>query len=60
MGLKQTHKREFDMKLFNTTKQIKRFVQVGHKWCNGLNKDNLKLKLDMTHNIWEEAPLPSL
>ncbi len=35
-------------------------VQVECKWCNGLNRDNLKHKLYTTHNPWEEAPLPSL
>ncbi len=32
-------------------------MQVEWKWCGGLNRDNFK---DMTHNLWEKAPLPSL
>jgi hypothetical protein len=35
-------------------------MQVEWKWCGGLNIDNLKDKLYTTHNLWEEAPLPSL
>jgi hypothetical protein len=35
-------------------------MQVERKWCGGPNKDNLKYKLYMPHNLWEEAPLPSL
>jgi hypothetical protein len=35
-------------------------MQIEHKWCNKFNKDNLKLKLYTSHNIWEEAPFPSL
>jgi hypothetical protein len=60
MGLKQTHKQEFDLKLTNTIEQKKQLMQVGYKWSSGLNKDNFKLKLYMACNIWEEAPLPYL
>ncbi len=35
-------------------------MQVEWKWCGGFNKDNFKHKLYMAHNLWEEAPLPSL
>ncbi len=37
-----------------------RLVQVEWKWCNKLNKDNLKHKFYMAHNLWEEASFPSL
>jgi hypothetical protein len=33
-------------------------MQVGHKWCSILNKDNLKHKLYMAYNLGEEVPLP--
>jgi hypothetical protein len=32
-------------------------MQIESKWCGGLSKDNLKHKLYMAHNLWEEAPL---
>jgi hypothetical protein len=35
-------------------------MQVERKWCGKLNKDNFKHKLYTAHNLWEEAPLPSL
>jgi hypothetical protein len=35
-------------------------MQVENKWYDGLNRDSFKHKLYMAHNIWEEAPLPSL
>jgi hypothetical protein len=35
-------------------------MQIKWKWCDGLNKDNLKHKLYMARNLWEEAPFPSL
>ncbi len=35
-------------------------MEVEHKWCNKLSKDNLKHKLYIAHNLWEETPLPSL
>jgi hypothetical protein len=35
-------------------------MQVENKWFNILNRDNLKYKLYAAHNLWEEAPLPSL
>jgi hypothetical protein len=47
MGLGQIHKQEF-MKLTCITKQKRRLMQVGSKWCNGFNKANIKLKLYTT------------
>jgi hypothetical protein len=35
-------------------------MQIEWKWCDEFSKDNLKHKLYMAHNLWEEAPLPSL
>jgi hypothetical protein len=35
-------------------------MQVESKWCDALSKDNLKHKLYIAHNLWKEAPLPSL
>ncbi len=35
-------------------------MQVEWKWCNGLNRDNFMHKFYTTHNLWEEAPFPSL
>jgi hypothetical protein len=35
-------------------------MQVECKWCDKFNKDNLKQKFYTAHNLWEEAPLPSL
>jgi hypothetical protein len=35
-------------------------VQIKWKMCNGFNEDNFKHKLHMAHNLWEEAPFPSL
>jgi hypothetical protein len=35
-------------------------MQVEWKWCGGFSKNNLKHKLYTTHNLQEEAPLPSL
>ncbi len=29
-------------------------MQIECKWCDGLNKNNLKHKLYMTHNLWED------
>jgi hypothetical protein len=49
----------FMMILTHTIKK-RRLVQIEWKWCNELNKDNLKHKLHMARNHWEEAPLPSL
>jgi hypothetical protein len=60
MDLDGTHKQKIKMKSTCTTKERKQLVQFEHKWCNGLSKDNLKHKIYMTHNLWEEAPLPSL
>jgi hypothetical protein len=42
------------------TKKKRRLVQVEWKCDNGLSKDNFKHKLYLAHNLWEEAPLPSL
>jgi hypothetical protein len=60
MGLKQMHKQELKMKSTCTTNKRRQLVEVEHKWCNGLSRDNLKHKLYTTHNLWEEAPFPSL
>jgi len=30
------------------------------KWCNGFSMDNLKHKLYIARNLWDEEPLPSL
>ncbi len=60
MGLGQTYKQEFKMKSTYTTKKRRRLVQVEWKWCDKLSRDNFKHKLYMAHNLWEEAPLPSL
>jgi hypothetical protein len=35
-------------------------MQIKWKWCNGLNRDNLKHKFYITCNLREEALLPSL
>jgi hypothetical protein len=35
-------------------------MQVEWKSCDRLSKDNLKHKFYTTHNLWEEAPPPSL
>jgi hypothetical protein len=35
-------------------------MQVEHKWCKELNRDNLKHKFYTTYNLWKEASLPSL
>jgi hypothetical protein len=48
------------MKSTYTTKERRQLMYVEYKWCDRLNKDNLKHKLYMAHNLWEEAPLPSL
>jgi hypothetical protein len=48
------------MKSTCTTKERRRLVQVKHKWCDELNKDNFKHKLYMAHNLWKKAPPPSL
>ncbi len=34
-------------------------MQIKWKWCDELNRDSLKQKLQMAHNLGEEAPLPS-
>jgi len=48
------------MKSTYTTKDKRRLMQIEWKWCDEFSKDNLKHKLYMPHNLWEEAPLPSL
>jgi hypothetical protein len=60
MGLGKTHNQEFKIKSTYTTEERGQLVQIKHKWCNWLNKNNLKHKLYMACNFWEEAPLPSL
>jgi hypothetical protein len=35
-------------------------MEVERKWCDGLSKDNFKHKFYAIHNLWEEAPFPSL
>jgi hypothetical protein len=60
MRLGQIHKQEFKMKSTYTTKEKMQFVQVEHKWCDRLNRDNFKHKFYTTCNLWEEAQLPSL
>jgi hypothetical protein len=35
-------------------------MQVEWKLCDELINDNLKHKLHMTYNLWDEAPFPSL
>jgi hypothetical protein len=48
------------MKSTCKTKERGQLVQIECKWCNKLNRDNLKHKFYMTYNFWEEAPLPSI
>ncbi len=60
MGLGQIHKQEFKMGSTYICKKRKRLVQIEWKWYGELSKDNLKHKLYTAHNLWEEAPLPSL
>jgi hypothetical protein len=60
MGVERTHKQEFKMKSTCTTKEKGRLVQVKHKWCGGLSRNNLKNKFYKAYNLWEKAPLPSL
>jgi len=60
MELERTHKRKFKMGSTYTTKKIKQLIHVKWKWCDELIKDNLSHKLHTAHNLWEEAPLPSL
>ncbi len=51
IGLRQTHKQKFNMKLIYTIKQKKQLMQVGCKWCNGFNRDNFKFKFYMAYNF---------
>ncbi len=60
MGLRRTHKQEFKTRSTCTTKKKGQLVQIKWKMCNGFNEDNFKHKLHMAHNLWEEAPFPSL
>jgi hypothetical protein len=46
---RQIHKQEFKMKSTCTTNKRGLLMQVEHKWCDGLNSDNLKHKLYMAH-----------
>jgi hypothetical protein len=60
MGLGRIHKQKFKIKSTYTMKKRRRLMQVKWKWCGGLSRDNLKHKLYMACNLWEEALLPSL
>ncbi len=51
MGLGQTQKQEFNMELIYTTKQKGQLMQVGCKWCDGLNRDNFNLKFYTARNL---------
>ncbi len=42
------------MKLTCTSKRKGRLVQVGHKWCGKLSRDNIRLYTIC--NLWEEPP----
>jgi hypothetical protein len=35
-------------------------MQVEWKWCNKFSRENLKHKLYIAYNLWEEAPLSFL
>jgi hypothetical protein len=48
------------MKSACTTKKKRQLMQVEWKWCSKFSKDNLKHKFYIAHNLWEEAPLPSI
>jgi hypothetical protein len=48
------------MKSTYTTKERRWLMQVECKWCAKFSKDNFKHKFYTAHNLWEEAPLPSL
>jgi hypothetical protein len=41
-------------------KERGQLVQVECKWCNEFSRDNLKHNFYIAHNLWEEAPFPSL
>jgi hypothetical protein len=60
MGLRWIHKKKFKMKSTCTTKEKRRLLQIKRKWCTRLNSINFNHKFYMTHNLWEETPLPSL
>jgi hypothetical protein len=42
------------------TKKRGRLMQVEWMWCSELSRNNLKHKLYLACNLWEEAPHPSL
>ncbi len=45
----------------NLHNQEKKAINASEwKWCDEFSKNNLKHKLHMAWNLWEEAPLPSL
>jgi hypothetical protein len=48
------------MKPTCTIKEKGGLMQIDHQWCDEFNRDNFKHKFYMVHNLWEEAPLPSL
>jgi hypothetical protein len=48
------------MKSTYITKERGRLVQIECKRRDKFNRDNLKHKLYMARNLWEEAPFPSL
>jgi len=48
------------MRLIYTTKKKERLMQIEWKWWDKLSRANFKHKLYTTHNLWEEASLPSL
>jgi hypothetical protein len=50
----------FKMKSTCTTKKRGQLMQIEWKWCDRLSRDDLKHKLYIAHNLWEEAPFPSL
>ncbi len=53
MGLRQTHKQKFKMKLIYKTKKRRRLMQVERKWCGKLSRDNLKHKLYTTRKLFK-------
>jgi hypothetical protein len=53
MGLRQTHKQKFKMKSIYKTKKRRRLMQVEHKWCGKLSRDNLKHKLYTTRKLFK-------
>jgi len=47
------------MRSICTTKKKRRLMQVEWKRCDIFNKDNFNHEFYTTHNLWEEASLPS-